>query len=153
MAATLGLTLFVFGYGLGPMLWSPMSEVPYIGRGPVYIGTLAVFVALPGAVCTSSSYGELMALRFISGFFGSPVLATGGALCADMYTPSKRAYAISIWGVAAVCGPALGPLIGGYVSEYGPINGTFEAPWEWTVRYSRNSCDEDEADIAVRCTP
>jgi DHA1 family multidrug resistance protein-like MFS transporter len=27
VAATLGLTLFVAGYGLGPMIWSPMSEV------------------------------------------------------------------------------------------------------------------------------
>lgn len=42
VAATLGLTLFVAGYGVGPMLWSPMSEVPQIGRNPVYILTLAV---------------------------------------------------------------------------------------------------------------
>lgn len=27
VAATLGLTLFVAGYGIGPMIWSPMSEV------------------------------------------------------------------------------------------------------------------------------
>lgn len=42
VAATLGLTLFVAGYGIGPMLWSPMSEVPQIGRNPVYILTLLV---------------------------------------------------------------------------------------------------------------
>lgn len=28
VAATLGLTLFVLGYALGPMLWAPMSEIP-----------------------------------------------------------------------------------------------------------------------------
>jgi DHA1 family multidrug resistance protein-like MFS transporter len=44
VAATLGLTLFVAGYGLGPMVWAPMSEIPEIGRNPVYIGTLIVFV-------------------------------------------------------------------------------------------------------------
>ena len=38
--ATLGLTLYVAGYGLGPLLWSPMSEIPQIGRLWVYIGTL-----------------------------------------------------------------------------------------------------------------
>lgn len=32
VAATLGLCLFVAGYGLGPMIWSPMSEIPFIGR-------------------------------------------------------------------------------------------------------------------------
>lgn len=33
--AVLGLSAFVAGYGLGPMLWSPMSEIPAIGRNPV----------------------------------------------------------------------------------------------------------------------
>lgn len=133
VAAVLGLTLFILGYGLGPMLWSPMSEVPFIGRSPVYIGTLALFVALQGATASAESYGALMILRFLTGFVGSPVFATGGASCTDMYKPAKRAYAISIWGIAAVCGPALGPILGGYVTQYGPINGTFEASWEWPV--------------------
>lgn len=39
----------------------------------------------------------LFAFRFLTGFFGSPVLATGGASLADMYVPRKRAYAIAIW--------------------------------------------------------
>lgn len=41
----------------------------------------------------------LFALRFLTGFFGSPVLATGGASLADMYVPRKIAYAIAIWSV------------------------------------------------------
>ena len=32
VAAELGLTLFVAGYGVGPMLWSPMSEIPAFGE-------------------------------------------------------------------------------------------------------------------------
>jgi MFS family permease len=40
VAATLGLTLFVAGYGLGPLLWSPLSEIPQFGRNPIYIATL-----------------------------------------------------------------------------------------------------------------
>jgi len=47
VAATLGLTLFVAGYGLGPMIWSPMSEIPQIGRNPIYIGTLVIVSSLP----------------------------------------------------------------------------------------------------------
>ena len=35
VAATLGLTLFVAGYGTGPMIWAPMSEIPQFGRNPV----------------------------------------------------------------------------------------------------------------------
>ncbi|KAK5768647.1 GTPase-activating protein [Elasticomyces elasticus] len=100
---------------------------------PVYLGTLAIFVALQAPTAKASSFGMLMAFRFLTGFFGSPVLATGGATCADMYSPAKRAYAISIWGVAAVCGPALGPVLGGYVTEFGSLGGTFEFPWQWPI--------------------
>lgn len=85
-----------------------MSEVPLIGRNPIYIGTLAIFVALQIPTAKSSSFGMLLAMRFVTGFFGSPVLATGGATMADIWTPAKRAYAISLWGVAAVMGPSTG---------------------------------------------
>ena len=85
-----------------------MSEVPFIGRNPIYIGTLAAFVVLQLGCIYATNFGMLMAFRFITGFVGSPVIATGGASVGDLYTPKKRAYAMSIWGVAAVCGPVLG---------------------------------------------
>lgn len=89
------------------MIWSPMSEIPQIGRNPIYLATLAVFVGLQPAVTMANSFGMLLAFRFLTGFFGSPVLATGGASIADIWRPSKRAYAMSIWGISAVCGPVL----------------------------------------------
>ncbi|CAJ2504903.1 Uu.00g122970.m01.CDS01 [Anthostomella pinea] len=134
VAATLGLTLFVAGYGLGPMLWSPMSEIPQIGRNPIYQGTLLVFVAFQTPTALASNFGMLLAFRFLTGFFGSPVLATGGASLADIYGPQKRAYAMGIWGIAAVCGPTLGPLIGGFAVQLAPVGfGGFTAPWTWPI--------------------
>lgn len=133
VAATLGLCLFVGGYGLGPMLWSPMSEIPAIGRNPIYLGTLVVFVALQPGAAMATNFGMLLAFRFLTGFFGSPVLATGGASLSDIWRPKKRAYAMSIWGIAAVCGPTLGPLIGGFAVQYGGTNGVIKAPWSWPL--------------------
>lgn len=48
-----------------------MSEVPRIGRNPVYIGTLIVFVALqvPTALAVDQHLGMLLAFRFLTGFF------------------------------------------------------------------------------------
>lgn len=124
-AAILGLSLFVAGYGLGPMIWSPMSEIPYIGRNPIYIGTLFIFVLLQIPTALATNFGMLLAFRFLTGFFGSPVLATGGATVADMYQPSKRAYAMGIWGISAVAGPVLGPLVGGFAAQ--------AEGWTWTI--------------------
>ena len=123
--ATLGLTLFVAGYGLGPMIWAPMSEIPQIGRNPIYIGTLAVFVMFQVPTALAVNFAMLLCFRFLTGFIGSPVLATGGASIGDMFAPNKRAYGIGIWGIAAVCGPVLGPLVGGFAVQ--------AEGWAWTI--------------------
>lgn len=44
--AILPLTLFVFGYGIGPMVFSPMSENARLGRTSIYIITLFIFFIL-----------------------------------------------------------------------------------------------------------
>lgn len=100
--ATLGLTLYVAGYGLGPIVWSPLSEIPQIGRLWVYIGTLFVFCCFQLPLIYSVNFGMLLAFRFLTGFFGSPALATGGATIADMYRPQKQAYGLAVWGIGAV---------------------------------------------------
>ncbi|KAN0138990.1 Major facilitator superfamily domain containing protein [Lactarius tabidus] len=125
VAALVGLTTFVAGYGLGPMVWAPLSEVPQIGRMPVYIFTLVMFVVLQVPTALATNYGMLMAFRFLTGFFGSPILATGGATIADIYAPKKRAYGMTLWGVFATCAPSLGPLVGGFAAH---VEG-----WRWTI--------------------
>ncbi|KAI4130313.1 MAG: hypothetical protein LQ347_003435 [Umbilicaria vellea] len=109
----------------GPMLWAPLSEIPQIGRNPLYLGTLFVFVILQLPVALAPNFATLLAFRFITGFFGSPVLATGGASIGDIYRPMRRAYPIAVWGVAAVCGPVLGPLVGGFAAQH--------KGWKWTI--------------------
>jgi DHA1 family multidrug resistance protein-like MFS transporter len=81
----------------------------------------------------ASNFGMLLAFRFLTGFFGSPALATGGATIADMYRPQKQAYGLAVWGIGAVCGPVLGPLIGGFAVESGPFPSGNHRPWTWTI--------------------
>ena len=107
------------------MVFAPMSEIPFIGRNPVYIITLILFVGLQPAVIYAKNFGMLLAFRFLTGLFGSPVLATGGASIGDMYAPNKRAYGMSLWGIAAVLGPVLGPLVGGFAAQ--------AKDWRWPI--------------------
>ncbi len=107
------------------MLWSPMSEMPYIGRMPIYLFTLFLYVVLQVPTALASNFGMLLAFRFITGFVGSPVLATGGATVGDIYVPKKRAYGITVWSAFAVCAPAMGPLVGGFASH--------AKGWRWTI--------------------
>ncbi|EKM57364.1 uncharacterized protein PHACADRAFT_93065 [Phanerochaete carnosa HHB-10118-sp] len=125
VAATLGLTLFVVGYGVGPMFLSPLSELPQIGRTTVYILSLALFVVLQVPTALAKNLGALLPLRFVAGFAGSPALATGGASLSDIWAPEYRAVVIGLWSVAGVGGPVLGPLVGGFATQ--------GEDWTWTI--------------------
>ena len=83
--ATLGLSLYVIGYGVGPLVFSPLSEIPSIGRNPIYLGTLFLFVIFQIPTIYAKNIQTVQALRFLAGFVGSPALATGGASIQDMF--------------------------------------------------------------------
>lgn len=70
--------------GIGPLLFSPLSEIPYIGRNPVYVITFAIFLVLSVAASVCQSFAGFLVVRFLQGFFGSPCLATGAASLSDM---------------------------------------------------------------------
>jgi DHA1 family multidrug resistance protein-like MFS transporter len=123
--ATLGLTLYVMAYGIGPMLLTPLQEMASLGRNPVYIGGLAVFVLFNIPIIKASNFSMVLAFRFLTGFVGSPALATGGASMGDMYSYAQLPYVIGVWALGAVAGPILGPVIGGFAAQ--------AKDWRWPI--------------------
>lgn len=123
--ATLGLSLFTVGYGLGPMLWSPLSEIATLGRSGIYFWTLLAFVLLQLPVGLAPDMPVFFVFRLLAGFCGSPCLSTGGGTLADLYDGARVAYALCIWAAAGVGGPVFGPIVGGYLA---PARG-----WRWTI--------------------
>lgn len=98
----LGLTLFVEGYAVGPLIFSPLSEVPQIGRQKIYVLSLIVFICLQIPTALGSSLGVLLPMRFLAGVFGSPALSTGGASLADIWQPWLYPYFMCFWSLGAV---------------------------------------------------
>ena len=88
---------YVIGYGLGPMIFSPMSEIPLFGRNLPYISSFALFTILCVPTALVNNYAGLLVLRFLTGFMGSPCLATGGATMQDLYSLLKLPYALTAW--------------------------------------------------------
>lgn len=102
--AALGLSMYVLGYGIGPLIFSPLSEIPVIGRNPPYILTLGIFVIISIPTAVVNNFPALIVLRFLQGFFGSPCLATGGASIGDIYSLLKMPYFLTGWAAFATAG-------------------------------------------------
>ncbi|KAM5347223.1 hypothetical protein ACJ41O_010228 [Fusarium nematophilum] len=133
--ASLGLGLYVFGYGLGPLLFGPPSEVAAVGRNPVYVVTLALFVLLSVPTALANNVPGFMVLRFLTGVLGSPGLANGGGSIGDVTEPLAMPYALYLWAFFPLAGPALGPAIAGFSV---PVKGWRWAMWEivWITGFS-----------------
>ncbi|KAB8203900.1 major facilitator superfamily domain-containing protein [Aspergillus parasiticus] len=115
------VTVFVIGFGVGPMAFAPMSEM--FGRRPVYALTLliAVIFIIPCAV--SKNIGTLIVCRAIDGIaFSAPMTLVGGTL-ADLWKNEERGVPMAAFSASPFLGPAIGPLAGGYLAD--------AAGWRW----------------------
>ena len=113
--ALLSITVFVIGFGVGPMVFAPLSEI--YGRQVVYIGTLSVAVIFIIPCAVAKNTATLMVCRAIDGIaFSAPMTLVGGTL-ADCWKTEERGVPMAAFSAAPFIGPALGPLIGGYLSD------------------------------------
>jgi len=99
-------TGFVIALGLGPLVLAPFSET--FGRRKVYVIAFTIFTLLQIPTAVAPNAATLIAVRTISGFFGSVGIANGGGTLNDMYEAHERA-GIFGW---YLLGPLLGPTIG-----------------------------------------
>ncbi|KAL1648883.1 hypothetical protein SLS58_002063 [Diplodia intermedia] len=116
------LSIFLLAYSFGSFILSPCSEI--WGRSWIIRIGNAVFVIFNTACGFSQSRAQITAFRFISGFGGSAMLGMGAGVLSDCWHPSERGKGFSIYQLAPVLGPALGPIAGGFISQY--------TTWRWT---------------------
>ena len=73
------------------MFLSSLQELPILGRNPVYIGSLFIFVLFQLPIAVAKNFSTVLAFRFLTGFFGSPALATGvSVFCARFFWQAVR---------------------------------------------------------------
>jgi multidrug resistance protein len=112
---TAGVSLFVLGFALGPLVWAPLSET--IGRQYVFCSTFALFTAFLAGCAGVNNIGSLLVLRFFAGSFGSSPFTNAGGVISDIFSAQERGLAITIFSLAPCLGPAIGPLVGGFLGE------------------------------------
>jgi DHA1 family multidrug resistance protein-like MFS transporter len=104
----LGLSMFVLAYGIGPLIFGPITEIPIIGRGWVYSLSFIVTFILGFPTATVNNFSGLIALRFFQGFFGSVGIAIGGASVGDVIPFLYFPYGLTWWILAFWWAPPIG---------------------------------------------
>jgi DHA1 family multidrug resistance protein-like MFS transporter len=84
--AVLPLSLSVLTYGIDPLVFAPLSEIPIAGRNPLSWARFTLFCALSLPTALVDNFAGLFVLRFLQGCFGSPALANAGTTFQDMYS-------------------------------------------------------------------
>ncbi|KAL8893990.1 MAG: hypothetical protein Q9192_004727 [Flavoplaca navasiana] len=121
---SLATGLFLVGFGTGALFAGPVSET--LGRNPVYIATLSLFMIFIMASALAPNIGAQLAFRFMAGFFGSTPLTCAGGSISDLWSPMERVYAFPVFANAAFMGPIFGPVVGGFIGESNLVS------WRWT---------------------
>ena len=89
-----------------------------VGLKALYLTSLAIFTA-GSAVCAFAwSYDTLVAARVVQALGGGAIQPVGMAFVADLFEPHERGKALGIWGTGIMVGPALGPTLGGYLTDW-----------------------------------
>jgi MFS family permease len=111
-------TAFLLACTLGVMLVGKLGD--HLGRKPVFLGGIALFLAGSALCGAATSVPWLIAFRVVQGLGAGAIQPTTMTIAADIYTLKERAAVQSvltgIWGLANVLGPVMGGWIVGHAS-------------------------------------
>ncbi|WP_312487158.1 DHA2 family efflux MFS transporter permease subunit [Massilia timonae] len=81
------------------------------------IGTTALFLVFSTLCGAAWSLESMIVFRMLQGFTGGALIPMAMTLVMTLLPPSKRATGMAIFGLTATLAPAMGPTLGGYLSE------------------------------------
>ncbi len=88
-----------------------------IGRKRFYMSCVALFTITSLMCGFAPTLGMLVLFRVIQGAAGGGLQPSERAILADTFAPEKRSMAFAIYGMAVVLAPAIGPTLGGWITD------------------------------------
>ncbi|HEY6326476.1 MAG TPA: DHA2 family efflux MFS transporter permease subunit [Candidatus Cybelea sp.] len=87
------------------------------GRRQYFFGSICLFTAASLMCGLSNSLGQLVFWRLIQGLGGGGLIATSQAILRDTYGIKEQGKAQGVFALGVIVGPALGPVIGGWITD------------------------------------
>src|SRR5215831_15996916 len=93
------------------------------GRRRLFAIGLSIFTAASAAAAMAPNIGTLVTARAVQGLGGAIAMPLTLTLLASVVPAARRGVAFGVWGATGGLGVALGPVIGGAITEY--------SSWQW----------------------
>ncbi len=84
----------------------------------VFIIAVAIFTIASFMCGISNSLGFIIFARTIQGFAEAFIMVTSQAILFSLFPPDKKGIAMGIFALGVAFAPAIGPTLGGYLTEY-----------------------------------
>ncbi len=110
------LTIYFFGFALGVLLWGTISDK--IGRKSTMLAGISLY-GIATVICgQASSIETLLIWRLFQAFGASVGSIITQTILRDAYDGAERTKLFSTMAGALAFSPAIGPLLGGFITQY-----------------------------------
>ena len=91
--------------------------VGWLGRKRFFLTCIVLFTASSFMCGIAPNLGLLLLFRVLQGAFGGGLQPMTQAILGDTFPPEKRGMAFALYGITIVCAPAIGPTLGGWITD------------------------------------
>ncbi|MCL2451054.1 MAG: DHA2 family efflux MFS transporter permease subunit, partial [Polyangiaceae bacterium] len=88
-----------------------------VGRKRFYMSCVALFTLSSFLCGIAPTLGTLIFCRVLQGIGGGGLGPSEQAILADTFPPARRGMAMAVYGMAVVLAPAIGPTLGGFITD------------------------------------
>jgi DHA2 family multidrug resistance protein len=124
MQASVGATIseigwVVTGYAIANVIIIPLTAWlgDAFGKKRYFVFSLAGFVGASVLCGLSGNLSALIASRVLQGLLGGGLLAKAQSILFETFPPEQQGVAQAVFGVGVIAGPAIGPTLGGYLTD------------------------------------
>ena len=114
-AVQLTISSYLLGFAVGQILYGPLSD--RVGRRPVILAALVIYVAATVVCAVAQTIGILIAVRFVQALGGAGCIVLARAAVRDLYSGERAGRELSLMGSITAVAPIVAPAIGGLLQD------------------------------------
>ncbi len=89
----------------------------HLGRRNYFLLSIGIFTLASGLCGMATSLGQLIAFRVLQGLAGGGLQPSSQGVLLDAFPVEKQGVAMTLFGLAALLAPVVGPTLGGWITD------------------------------------